>query len=415
MRPRTVLAVSLVVVLAGGLAIAGVALDRSDGTELSVSWVSETGGGVEANHHAVAAGRIGGEPVVFAPVSDRPGSDACALVALHGSNGSRRWAHPVPAANCTVHAVADPTLADFDGDGVREVIAATTERTVTAYGALDGAVEFRANLTSYGYTKPIVADLVGDRRPELVAVDVSGSILVHRADGSVAWSRQLSAFTWGQPAVADFDADGAPELAVGLGGTGELHLYERRGSAAWNRTPTVEGSITWMTTGQVDDDAAVEVVVATAAGVVSAIDGASGEREWTRQFGAFAAVKALGDGDGDGQIEVYAVARDGVLRSLDGATGATEWTTTLTTGDVQMTPPPAMGDLDGDGEPELLAVTNDGIVSALDPASGEVLSTYERDVAILADPTLADTDGDGVPEAFVIYADGRVVALDAGS
>jgi hypothetical protein len=406
MRPRTVIAVALVLLAAGGLAIAGVGLDRSEGMDLTVAWVSETGGGVEANHHAVAAGRIDGEPVVYAPVSDRPGSDGCALVALHGSNGSWRWAHPIPAANCTIHAVADPTLSDADGDGTLEVIAATTERTVTAYGALDGAVEFRANLTSYGYTKPVVADLTGDRRPELLAVDVTGSIFAFRSDGSAAWSRRLSAFTWGQPAIADFDADGEPELVVGVGGRGDLHLFERDGSSAWNRTSVVSGSITWMTTGQVDDDAPVEVIVASAAGVVSAVDGASGEREWTRRFGSFAAVKALGDGDGDGRVEVYAVARDRVLRGLDGAT--------LTTGDVQMMPPPAMGDLDGDGDPELLAVTNDGIVSVLDPASGEMRATYERDAPIFADPTLADTDGDGDPEAFVIYADGRVVALEAG-
>jgi len=413
MRPRTLAALALIALLAGGVVAAGLTTDQ-EGTGMRVAWVSETESGIEGNHHAPAAGRVDSVPVVYAPVSDRAGSEGCALVALHGTNGSERWSHPIPAQNCTVHAVADPALADVDGDGTTEVIAATTEQAVTSYDALDGTPELRANLTSYGYTRPVVADLLGDERPEVVVVDVSGSIVVLHNDGSVAWSRQFSSFTWGQPAVADFDADGAPGLAVGMGGSGGLHLFERDGSAAWNRALAFDGSITWMTTGQVDDDPAREVVVATAGGTVAAVDGGSGEREWTRVFEGFAAVHAMGDGDADGAVEVYAVAEDGVLRALEGATGEPRWTTTLAAGDVQMMPPPAMGDVDGDGSPELVAVTNGGVVSVLDPASGGVLATYERDTAIFTHPTLSDTDGDGDAEGFVMYADGRVVALDFG-
>jgi outer membrane protein assembly factor BamB len=142
------------------------------------------------------------------------------------------------------------------------------------------------------------------------------------------------------------------------------------------------------------------------------IDGASREREWSRNLGSYAAVHAFGDGDDDGTSEVYAVAKDGKLRSLDTTTGETEWTTTLTTGDVQMMPPPALGDVDGDGDPELVAVTNDGIVSVVNPESGTVLERFERVAPIYTHPRLADIEGDGDLEAFVMYADGRVVAFD---
>jgi outer membrane protein assembly factor BamB len=145
---------------------------------------------------------------------------------------------------------------------------------------------------------------------------------------------------------------------------------------------------------------------------VTAFDGASGETDWSRDIGAFAAVHALGDGDGDGEQEVYATARDGVLRALNAETGETEWTTTLTTADVQMTPPPAMGDVDGDGDPELVAPSNDGVVNVVDPADGSVLATHEREATINTHPDLADTDDDGDPEAFVMYADGRVAGFD---
>jgi outer membrane protein assembly factor BamB len=258
-----------------------------------------------------------------------------------------------------------------------------------------------------------VTDFVGDSDPEIIVVDVDGTIFVLDANGTTVWSKQLSSYTWGQPAVADFDGDGKPELTVATGGTGNLYLFEQNGSPAWNQPQSYEGSITWMTTGEADDDDAVEIVVATAStGRVSMVDGASGEREWTRKFGSYAAVHAFGDGDGDGTSEIYAVAKDGKLRSLDASTGETEWTTSLTTGDLQMMPPPALGDIDGDGDSELVAVTNDGIVSVVDPESGTILGRYEREVPIYTHPELADIDGDGDLEAFVMYARGRVVAFD---
>jgi outer membrane protein assembly factor BamB len=380
---------------------------------MTTLWVSDTTREAAGNHHAPAAGRVDGETMVYAPVSGRTNTSDCALVALNGTTGSKRWSDPIPATNCTIHSVADPTLADFDSDGTKEVIAATTEQTVTAYHPLTGAVEFSHNLTSYGYTKPIVGDFVSDSRPEIVVVDVSGTVFVFRPNGTTVWSTRLSSYTWGQPAIDDFDGDGVAELAVATGGSGRLTLFESNGSMSWKRSPSYDGSITWMTTGNGDDDDAVEIVIATAStGFVSMVDGRTGEREWTRDFGAFAAVHAMADADADGTVEIYAAAKDGVLRSLDADTGRTEWTTTLSTGEVQMMPPPSLGDLDGDGTKELLAVTNDGRVSVVDPGSGEVLGTYERKSSIFTHPTIADLDRDGDDEALVMYGDGRVVALD---
>lgn len=414
MRLRTLAVLAIVFLVAGGFAVAALTGTQGSRVEVTATWVSDTARDSGGNHHAPAAGRVAGEERVYAPVSGRADTTDCALIALDGSSGTERWSYPIPPANCTIHSVADPTLADYDEDGRKEVIAATTEQTVTAYDPLAGDVEFRQNLTSYGYTKPIVADFVGDSSPEIIVADVRGTVFVFDGNGTTVWSKQLSSYTWGQPAVDDFDGDGDPELAVATGGTGTVHVFERDGSLAWDQPRSADGSITWMTTGDADDDEAVEIVVATASGTVSTIDGATGEREWTRDFGRYAAVHAFGDGDGDGDPEVYAVAKDGKLRSLDAATGETEWTTTLTTADVQMTPPPAMGDVDGDGDPELVAVTNDGIVAVVDPESGAIRGTYERDAAIYTHPRLADLDGDGDAEAYVMYSEGRVVALEFG-
>jgi outer membrane protein assembly factor BamB len=410
MRLRTVLAIAVVVAGLAGAAFVGFGAVGDSGGDLAERWVSDTDRGTLGNHHAPAAGRPRGTGMVYAPISGKSDTGQCGLVALAATDGTAQWEYEIPPANCTIHSVADPTLADFDGDSIQEVLAATTERTVAAYHPLTGEKEFRYNLTDYGYTRPVVADLAGNSTEEVITTDVKGAVFVLRPNGTAVWTRQLSSYTWGQPAVDDFDGDDESELIVGLG-SGALQLFEGDGSTAWNLTKPFESSITWTTTGQADGDRATEIVVATTGGTVVAIDGAAGAVEWRKDLGDFAAVHALGDGDEDGASEVYATARDGILRSLRASDGLVEWTTTLTSADVQMMPPPSMGDVDGDGEPELVATTNDGIVSIVDPVSGEVRASYEREVGMFVHPTLADTDGDGKPEIYVIYADGRVIAL----
>lgn len=415
MRFRTGLVLIAVVIVLLGAAIVGltgVFGSDSDG-DLSVRWVSDTARqDMGGNHHAPAAAQVAGGGMVFAPVSST-GGNGCALVALDATNGSTVWENAIPPANCTIHAVADPTVADYDGDGTQEVLATTTENVVVAYGPETGAEEFRYDLTDYGYTRPIVADLAGDDTEEIAVVDVSGTAFVLAPNGSVVWTRRLASQTNAQPAVADFDADGANELAVGLIGDGNLTIFEGNGTKRWSLAAPFDSSIAWMTTGEADGDPAIEVVAATTGGTVAAVDGATGEVQWRRDFGDFAAVHAFGDGDRDGNREVYAVAADGVLRSIDASDGTVEWETTLTSADVQMTPPPSMGDVDGDGSPEIVAVTNNGQVSVIEPTSGETVAAYEREgeVPIWTHPTLADTNGDGIEEIYVIYGDGRVISL----
>jgi outer membrane protein assembly factor BamB len=406
MRATTLLAVlGIVLVLGTVVALGFTGGLSSDGLE--ATWTSDTSRDISSNHHAVAVG----DERVYAPISGADRTGNCALVAPNATDGSTVWHYTLPAANCTIHSVADPTVADLNGDGRLEVLAATTEQEVAIFDAESGDVQTRLGLSNYGYTKPLVADLAPSPGREIVAVDVSGTAFVFAANGTELWTADLGGYVWAQPTVADFDADGEPELLVGER-TGETVLFAKNGSVEWNETVTTNGSVTWGTHGLADDDPALEAVFATVDGDVVAVDGHSGSVEWRANVGEFAAVHAFGDGDGDGDAEAYVIAKDGTIHALDAATGRTEWSTEIVVDQVQMMPPPTLGDLDGDGSPELLAAGNDGSVTVLDPANGDVLSTYGRDVPIFTHATLADVDDDGAQEAFVVYADGRVVRLE---
>lgn len=300
----------------------------------------------------------------------------------------------------------DPTIADLDGDGADEVFVATTEQVIRAHDARTGQELFRRDLAGWGYAAPVITDFTPSEGRELLVADLSGGVFVFDSTGAPLWSRNFSSII-APIFVEDFDADGTGELAIGEGKN--VTVVAADGTIALQTS--VGGSVTWMTAGQADDDRAIEIVAATVTGRVVVVDGQTGDVEWTQQYNTLAAVYAFGDGDGDGQAEVYAVAQDGKLRALDASDGTVEWTTTLTTEDVQMTPPPALGDLDGDDASELAAVSQDGVVSVINPKSGGIIDSYKRDVPIWMRPTLADLDDDGSLEILVVYGDGRVVAL----
>jgi outer membrane protein assembly factor BamB len=388
-----------------GLAATNALVDSDQAGALTVTWTTDSAVPSDNNHHEVAVGRVDDEARVYAPISSTRSVDACALVAFDAETGAERWRDPVPQANCTLHAVADPTVADYDRDGTTEVLATTTERVVVAY-APGGEIERRWKLSAYGYTKPIVADVTGDAAPEVVVVDSQGLVQVLDADGGVAWRVDRTGFVWGTPVVADVDDDDAVEVVV-AGSTGTITAYDATGDVDWNTS--VDGDpITWLTSADADRDDVIEFYAGSPSGRVFAVDG-TGTREWTATRSDLTAVDAVLVDDGAG---VFVASNDGTVARLDAATGDVVWETTVASDPVQMMPPPVAGDVDGDGRDELVVAANDGTVAVLDPESGETTAAVTHDDRVFAAPVLEDADDDGRDEVFVIYADGTVRRLD---
>jgi len=401
MRLRTGLALAATVLALGG--VAWLAVGGGAGGSLSVVWVSDTATDARGNHHAPTAAEIDGERYVFAPISGRSGSDACRLAGLDGDDGTTEWRVDIAPANCTIHAVADPVVADIDGDDRPEVLAATTAETVVSVDPVTGDAETLVELSSYGYTEPVVANLTG-AGPAVAVVDYEGTAVVVGPDGQRRWRVEGTRGVEAQPRVADVDGDDSPELVVAATG-GAITVYDGDGTV--RRRHAVEGSPVSVVAAS---DA--RIVYTTAGGEVVALDDEG--VAWRRSFGELATVETTLDGDGDGRSELYVGTADGRVRALSAATGETEWSTAVTRDDVQVVPGPVAGDVDDDGDRELLVASQDGRVSVLDPGDGGVAATYERDVPVYVHPRLGDVDGDGTPEVLVVYGDGRIVALSAG-
>lgn len=178
-------------------------------------------------------------------------------------------------------ASAGPTIADIDGDGKSEVLIGTTAGWAYALG-YDGRV--KTGWPALIGTKPIaapaaVADF--DRTGKLYIVFVAGGIYilgstvaVLNAEGKMApgYPKQLSLTVAAPPVVGDVDGDAAPEIVI-ASYDGSLMAFEKNGAptAGFPVKLLGRGITAAPALADVDGDRFTDVVVASQNGYVEVI------------------------------------------------------------------------------------------------------------------------------------------------
>lgn len=137
---------------------------------------------------------------------------------------------------------AAPVVADLDGDGKLELISAAY--TLTVSDAATGKVKWQVNAgkdrsTPYVrydkggnaangrvYTTPIVKDLNGDGKLEIAVAYANGTVSVFNNQGYFlpGWPQNTGDDVWAL-AADDLDGDGRQEIIAGLGVTHSVSLY----------------------------------------------------------------------------------------------------------------------------------------------------------------------------------------------
>lgn len=247
------------------------------------------------------------------------------------------------------------------------------------------------------YSSPAVADLDGDGTKEVIAAAYRIWAL-NGEDGTVQWTIDPDGDrVWPGVAVADLDGNGSLEV-ITAHGQGYLHVFHPDGTVWWSRRP-VTNELRGLSISDLDADGTLEIIVTAAVGSQTntwvyehngtvrtgwpQLAGGSGFA-----FGVFNANASAGDLDGDGQGElvvpsdvhyICAYRPDGTQLDAHAMYGSKKWGAvgiweSLATelkgwGDCETNRaeryrtnfahgPASLGDVDGDGTIEVAATGN---------------------------------------------------------
>lgn len=256
----------------------------------------EHDGALKWTSPAYAASDCGTHPYAAAPaVGDMDADGKPEIVvgrAIYNSDGTLRGKGMFGSGKAIYGCTSFP--ADIDGDGVQEVIVGN------AIYDPNGAAKWSVNQPD-GY--PAVADFDADGVAEIV-VAASGEVRMQTAAGGVLWDVANPAGVGGPPTIADYDGDGAPEIGV-AGKTGYV-VFEGDGSILWT-APTKDASSA--TTGSAvydfEGDGVADVVYADELNlwVFSGNDGAV-KLKYTHSNGTIIEYPIVADVDNDGEVEI---------------------------------------------------------------------------------------------------------------
>ena len=325
-----------------------------------------------------------------------------AILLLHG-DGSTAWTSTQSAPTAT-----PATVADIDGDGAAEVLAALADGVVVC---LDSAGRTRwthaLNTSAGGFKVLVAADLTPNAGLEILAGFDDGWLNCLGADGTLLWRFWGDKFRVGGIAVGCVDHDNAPEIVYGTD-NGHIYCLDTFGRVQWRYCELAPYGRSGPNLADLNNNGKPEVFITRSnvgnATCLMALNGADGTFLWRTQDAMQGYVSnAIVDLDGDGKLEVLHGDKGNNLY-CENADGSRRWKTEL--GGRGLFWAPCVADVDGDGQLEIIAG-----MRATDPKTGACLFVVGANGAVKASPKLGtganaapavgDIDGDGQLEVIV--------------
>lgn len=214
-----------------------------------------------------------------------------------------------------------PVIVDLNMDGQLDFVVANwnfdTSHTVFAYdGATQGLLWKNHLPNDYMYHGASVADLDGDKKPELVIGCYDGTVYVFNGeDGSLAWQYGFSpSYYVGAPtSIADFNNDGYYEII--FFDWYKAGMLSHDGNLLWQYDiPSYGTAFRGAAVSDIDGDDTLDVVFGTDKGHLIALNGSSGSLIWIMDLAAhYGGVfeidhgPIIADFDNDGMMDVFVV------------------------------------------------------------------------------------------------------------
>jgi hypothetical protein len=232
-----------------------------------------------------------------------------ALVCI--GNGDGTFGAPFDATSAAT--AGDPAVGDVDGDGLFDLVFATSSTESSIYlGVGDGTFALASTLPG-PYGRAALFDLDGDGVLDLISI--STSVVTRKGLGGGAFGPPMSVPAGTYPnfiALGDIDHDGLVDLVLASEGSGPngvtVHMGTTGPSFATATIVPVPFRCYDPALADVDVDGHLDLVAVTSqpcAAVVLYGDGTGAFPTWrVHDAGSWSLAKALADVDGDGMLDI---------------------------------------------------------------------------------------------------------------
>jgi len=289
-------------------------------------------------------------------------------------------------------------LADMNGDGRDDVVAALADGTIRIY---DGPTlkEIRTLTVAASLKDVAVADLDGDGTQEIVTSDGIGISVCNAQTGAPKWS--VSTGGGNSIAVGNVDADSALEIvSTTYGGKGYV-LNGLTGAVKWEYTNSFGARVRL---GELDGDGKQEIIGASSWNKITIFDADLKSPAWEIATPQDIGAVIVTDTDGDGIPEIiYGDGQWGKVHAIDVRSRTERWSVSNPEHGVSGI---ALGDVDLDGKKELLwgaggTSTGPDFLFIADPLTG-VIKWQNLDFSGLSALAVGDVDNDGQDEIVMV-------------
>jgi hypothetical protein len=227
--------------------------------------------------------------------------------------------------------VGAPGVADLNGDGLMEIVVATSYNLLLSYNSAGaGPVNFYAMGAAGSVTVPVISDLDGDDVPEVVVSGPDGRLHILDHELAPVTNTPVDLGTASDVFVSAGPVTGFVAAEIVAVSGDEVHLLDITGGepSGWPRTFSAGGTVVGRAAiGDVDADGDNEVVVAFANGVLILGPNATVEAFFPAPAAGPSAGVALVDINGDGDLEVAIPMTDGTVELIhhDGSSVGPGW------------------------------------------------------------------------------------------
>ncbi|MDI6781557.1 MAG: FG-GAP-like repeat-containing protein [bacterium] len=286
-----------------------------------------------------------------------------------------RWATRIPNNRTQLHTDAlyqrDPSLGDVNGDGCCDVVINACDGSLWVISGKDGKElwhkEFSGNLTGY-CGKTAVVDLDNDGKSEVIIASTN-HFGVYRNDGSLWWQTEGCDF-----AIADLDGDKKPEIVV-IGYVGLVQAYRYDGKIFWSCPYSLDAAGPGI--ADIDGDGKPEIVLPVENKYICALNGEDGSLLWkTEDLNMGGKWKngdmVITDLDNDGLMEIVGMSQKKAIVLIDARGGKVIAKLDINIDFASMSP--IVADVDNDGHAEILV-----------PSGESSDATYRGKLIVLGD------------------------------